>query len=189
MHSYSINTNERRNILFILAAISIFLEKMLSSLPFLQYNWISAPKAFAIYGILCWMFDKWLWIPFSKIGMISTPFLKGTWEANIISSHDSKITTAKLVISQTWTKICFRLESQFSTSYSTDASINVEGDGHFKVTYHYLNKPRSNAPSTMSMHEGTTHITISEDKKSFNGYYFTGKDRRNYGDLFLKKVN
>lgn len=189
MHSYSINTNERRNILFILAFLSIAISQLLSLIPIFQYGWITVPKSFAIYGVLCFVFNKWAWVWFSKAKIISTPFLDGEWEAFINSTfNQSNTTPARLIISQSWTKVCFRLESEYSTSSSTGASINIDEDGSYSVTYHYVNKPKNSSPSTMTMHEGTNHIRISKDKRIFSGHYFTSRDRGNYGDISFKRL-
>lgn len=171
--------------------VSLLISNYLPNLPFLQYDWISAPKAFAIYGILYFMFNRWLRIPLSKMRIISTPFLKGEWESKINSSYNFERGPIKseLEIRQTWTKISFDLSTEFSSSESFSASFDIQPDGRFKIAYNYKNTPKSNAPNTMHSHIGTTHITVSKDRTSFSGFYYTNRDRLNYGDIHFQRKN
>lgn len=189
MHNYSINTNERRNILFCLAIVSMIISNYLPNLPFLQYDWLTTPKAFAVYGVLYFLFNKWLWIFLSKIKVLSTPYLNGDWESKIDSSFDFKQEpiVSSLEIRQTWTKISFDLTTHLSNSESCDASIDIQPDGRFKITYNYINTPKSIAPESMTTHTGTTHLTVSKDKNSFTGFYYTSRDRKNFGDIYFKR--
>ncbi|WP_108671072.1 hypothetical protein [Peribacillus acanthi] len=189
MHNYSINTNERSTVLFFLAVVSMIISNYLPNLPFLQYEWVSTPKAFAIYGILYYLFNRWLWIPLSKIKILSTPYLNGDWESKIDSSFnfEKESIVSNLEIRQTWTKISFDLTTPFSNSESCDASIDIQPDGRFKISYNYNNTPKSKAPKRMTAHSGTTHLTVSKNKDSFTGFYYTSRDRGNYGDILFQR--
>jgi len=83
MHSYSIDSAERRTFLLILAAI-----KHSTRVVFLQDTWL-LQRGFAVvdrkpigtflYGILFEIFDKRLWAVLKRFGIVRVPDLRGEW--------------------------------------------------------------------------------------------------------------
>jgi len=81
MHTYSINTEERKNILLFLAVVSIIFSwsfyKILGYYQFSLPWWIESPSVLFFYCLLFMIFDKWLWQYLKKIKFVKTPNLNG----------------------------------------------------------------------------------------------------------------
>ena len=122
MHTYSIDTEERKNILFFLAVISIIFSwsfyKILGYYQIFLPWWIESPSVLFFYGLLFVIFDKWLWQYLKKINFVKTPNLNGKWSGNLKSSFDehSAEIKATLKIFQTWTRIKILLTTEQSSS-------------------------------------------------------------------------
>jgi len=92
MHSYCIDTNERKNVILMIVIISIVLN--MSLIKYIDgYNiiipwWIESPSVFLVYGILYKFFDKKLWLVLQSINIIKTPNLNGQWIGFIQSSFN-----------------------------------------------------------------------------------------------------
>ena len=167
MHSYSIDTEERKYISLFLAIVSIVLSwcfykilgKYQVSLPW----WAESPSILFFYGLLFVIFDKRAW---KNIRFVKTPNLNGKWKGCLQSSfdeHSSKI-KATLTIFQTWTKIKVLLTTEQSLSKSETASIVIDTPEGKYLTYQYVNEPKSSAVKTMSIHRGTVQLIFDEKK-------------------------
>lgn len=193
MHSYSIDTNERKNIFLILAIVSIvfslgfytIIGHYQISLPW----WVESPSVLFFYGLFFAIFDKWLWQYCKKLKFVKIPDLSGEWIGNLKSSFDdhSKEIKATLKIFQTWTRIKILLTTNQSSSQSETASIVINAPEGNCLSYQYINEPKSNAVNTMSIHRGTVRLIFDEKKNILNGEYYSGRDRQNFGSLNFKK--
>ena len=189
MHTYSIDTNERKNILLILAVISIVFSwifyKTLGyynlSLPW----WFESPSVLFFYGLSFVIFDKWLWKYFKKINLTKTPNLSGEWNGNLKSSFDdhSSEVKATLKIFQTWTMIKILLTTDQSSSYSESASVIINVPEGKYLSYQYVNNPKPDAIKTMHIHRGTVRLVFDEKKNTLKGEYYSGRDRQNFGSI------
>lgn len=195
MGPYSIDTNERKNILLILAIISIVFSwsfyKILGSYKISLPWWIEGPSVLFFYGLLFIIFDKLLWKHLRKIKLVKAPDLNGEWIGNLKSSFDnhSGEIRATLKIFQTWTKIKILLNTDQSSSYSETASIVIDAPEGKYLSYQYINEPKSNAVGTMSIHRGTVRLFFNEVKNTLEGEYYSGRDRQNFGSLYLERKN
>ena len=193
MHPYSIDTEERKNVLLILAIASIILSwsfyKIFNEYKIALPWWVESPSILFLYGIFFEVFDKWVWKFFEKIKFIRTPNLNGKWEGYLKSSFDehSSEMKADLQIFQTWTKIEIILTTEQSTSYSETASLVINKPEGKYLSYQYVNKPKSAAVKTMSIHQGTTRLLFNETESTLSGEYYSGRDRQNLGSLSFKK--
>jgi len=193
MHSYSIDTEERKNILLNLAIISIVLSwsfyKILGNFQISLPWWAESPSVLFFYGSLFVIFDKWLWRYFKKIYFVKTPDLNGNWTGNLKSSFDnhSSELRATLKISQSWTKIKILLTTDQSLSYSETATIIIDTPEGSYLSYQYINEPRSNAVKTMNIHRGTVKLIFDKGKNSLQGEYYSGRGRQNVGSLYFVK--
>lgn len=193
MHPYSIDTEERKNILLFLAIVSIVLAwsffKILNNYQITLPWWVESPSILFFYGLLFVIFDKWSWKFFRKIGFVKTPNLNGEWKGRLKSSFDkySSEIKATLKIFQTWTRIKILLTTEQSSSQSETASIIINAPEGKYLSYQYINEPRSNAVKTMSIHRGTTRLLFSEKENTFTGEYYSGRDRQNFGSLYFKR--
>ena len=93
MHPYSIETEERKIILLLLAAFSVMLAwiiyKILNNYEIVLSWWIESPSVLFFYGLLFIVFDSWLWKLFRKIYFVKTPNLNGEWDGHIKTSFDA----------------------------------------------------------------------------------------------------
>lgn len=195
MHPYSIDIEERKNILLFLAISSIILSwifyKILGNYQISLPWWVESPSVLFFYGLLFIAFDKWLWRYFRVIGLVKTPNLNGEWDGYIKTSfdnHSSKV-KATLKIFQNWTRIKILLKTDQSSSQSETASITVDTPEGKYLTYQYINDPRPNAVETMSIHRGTARLLFDEKKNSLEGEYYSGRDRQNFGSLYFFRQN
>jgi hypothetical protein len=192
MHTYSINSSERSKIPFMLAGISIGLILLLKYKIVLP-SWIPVPGVFALYGILYGVFDKWLWKWefLSKIGLISTPNLNGTWKMLSRSSMNDyeKEYEGIITINQTWTSISIYLDGEKFSSISTMAGIDVKTDSIFTLKWEYLSQKKPKFSDKDYMHTGMTRVLAENKTKplTLKGDYFTDRSRHNYGSVTILK--
>mgnify|MGYP005843069849 CR=1 FL=1 len=183
MNAYSIDTNERKNILLILAMISIAFSwsfyKIISSYQISLPCWVESSSVLFFYGLLFIIFDKWLWQYFGRIKVVKTPNLNGECIGNLKSSFDnhSEEVKATLKIFQTWTRIKILLETNQSLSHSEAASFIIDTPEGKYLSYQYINEPKSNAVETMSIHRVTVRLFFNERKNTLEGDYYSGRDR------------
>jgi hypothetical protein len=193
MHTYSIDTQERKNILLFLAIISIILSwsfyKVLNNYQIVLPWWAESPSVLFFYGVLFTIFDKWAWKIFRKIGFVKTPDLNGKWKGYLKSSFDehSSEVKATLEIFQDWTRIKIILTTEQSSSYSESASFVIEIPEGKYLSYQYINEPKPDAVKTMSIHRGTARLLFNEKENTFIGEYYSGRDRQNFGSLYFKR--
>ena len=195
MHAYSIDTEERKNILLILAIVSIVFSwgfyKILGYYQFSLPWWVESPSVLFFYGLLFVIFDRWLWQYFKKIDFVKTPNLNGVWNGNLKSSFDnhSAEVKANLKIFQTWTSIKILLATDQSSSHSESASVVIDAPEGKYLSYQYINDPKSNAVETMGIHRGTVRLIFDEKKNSLEGEYYSGRGRQNCGSLYFVRDN
>jgi hypothetical protein len=198
MHPYATDSDERQKVMLGLATISIFMSwlvhTMFQTINFSPPWWSDIPSFIGFYGIFLALFDKWLWKIkfFRQTGLVKTPILSGTWEGHIVSSYDDheKQTKATIEVFQTWTEIRVKLVTNTSVSYSQTASLVTDNPDCTILSYDYINEPKPNAIKTMHSHRGMArheHI-ITEGCETLDGSYFTGRDRKNFGALFFKRI-
>jgi hypothetical protein len=195
MHSYSIDTEERKKILLFLAIISIvFSWSFYKILGYYQLSlpwWIETPSVLFFYGLLFVIFDKWLWQYLKKVNFVKTPNLIGEWSGTLKSSFDNHLSEVKatLKIFQTWTRIKILLTTDQSSSHSESASIVIDAQEGKYLSYQYINDPKSNAVETMSIHRGTVRLVFDEKKNTLEGEYYSGRGRQNFGSLYFVRNN
>lgn len=193
MHPYSIDIEERKNILLLLAVVSIVLlwgfYKALNYYKIILPWWVESPSVLFFYGLLFVIFDKWAWKYFRKISFIKTPNLIGEWTGHLKTSfdkHSSEI-EATLKIFQTWTRVKILLTTEQSISHSETASIVIDAPEGKYLSYQYINEPKSEAVKTMSIHRGTVRLLFNEKENTLVGQYYSGRDRQNFGSLSFKR--
>lgn len=193
MHAYSINSAERTNVPFVLAAISIISILVLKNNVQLP-SWIPVPSVFAVYGLLHLCFNKWIWrFPFlQRWGWISTPDLNGDWLMLSRSSLNNyeKEYRGNLTIKQTWTTISLLLDGEKFSSKSTMAGIEIETDKMFSLKWEYLSQKKPSHSDEDYMHTGMTRVRVHTlpDPFELRGDYFTDKSRHNYGSIHMTQI-
>lgn len=186
LHSYSIDTDERKKIPIYLAIVSVVLIGIFSymmsiiniSLPwFLEPLYLSAPSAITLSFFLSFHYDKYLWrLPiFQLLGISKTPNFNGNWFGIINTSYDghNESHDVKINITQQWQTISIVLETQYSASHSFIAGILINEHRGITLHYGYKNEPFSNAVQTMHAHRGTTWLIFNEETDSLEGEYYS----------------
>ena len=195
MHGYSTDSDERRVVPFLLAALAIALAWIVSrilgaarlSVPW----WADAPSSMAFYGLLYALFDNYLWRNgfVRRLRLAKVPNLAGRWQGYLTSSFDghAKHYDLKVQIFQTWTRISIVLSTASSHSRSCVAAIQFADPDGIALIYQYENQPQASAMKTMHMHYGTAMLRISNGS-SLSGDYYAGRDRRTFGRISCRKV-
>lgn len=194
MHLYSTDSNERRVVPFLLAALSIALAWMLSGfLAATQLSvpwWVDAPSSMGFYGALYALFDRRLWRnPFiRRLGLVRVPNLAGRWRGYLTSSFDEHVKHlyVEVQIFQTWTQISIVLSTATSQSRSCVAAIQAADPDSIALIYQYENQPQASAPKTMHMHYGTAMLRISNGSL-LTGDYYAGRDRGTFGRISCRR--
>ena len=195
MHPYATESIERKYVPLYIAAISLLaawgLNKTLTILQIAPPWWFDAPSVVGFYGLFYSIFDRWLWrkLILRQIGLLKIPDLNGTWDGYVVSSFDAHDTRhdASIEILQSWTRISITLRTENSKSHSLIATIITKNPSGMVLSYEYLNEPKANARETMHTHEGTAWLTLVNSGEMFEGEYYTGRDRQNYGSLHFER--
>lgn len=193
MHTYSIDTDERKYILLLLAVASVLLAwGFYNVLSYYQISlawWMENPSVLFFYGLLFIIFDRWGWGIFRKLGLIKTPNINGIWVGHLKTSFDDHASeiTATLSIFQVWTRIKIVLSTEQSVSRSETGTILIEPPEGQYINYQYINEPKSGATKTMSIHRGTVRLILDEKHNTLSGEYYSGRDRQNFGSLYFTK--
>ncbi len=193
MHPYSTDSSERRNVPLVLAGIAALLAWLLHLL-LVHFDihapwWLDMPSLAGFFGLLMTWFDKRLWRAglLRRLGVIRTPDLNGTWSGMVGTSYDNFASPRKatLTIHQTWQRIRIELTTDTSHSASRSASMTIKPPRNVIVTYSYTNDPRPDAPDSMHAFHGTATQTLSPgaDRDTFDGDFYTGRDRGTFGTL------
>lgn len=196
-HPYATDSNERKTVMFWLAIVSVilcygiylYIEKTEVSLSY----WVSAPSVFGVYGLLYLIFNEWFWkwSLFHKIRLVKVPVVSGRWVGHLKSSFDDYKSEIQITISiyQSWTDLLVVLETDTSSSFSQSASIITSNPHCTTITYGYINSPSPASLDTMHMHIGTTTLELKENTNRMLGVYYSGRDRKNVGDIVITKAS
>ena len=170
--------------------ISAVLKSYSITVPF----YIETPSIPAVYAILFWIFDKFLWRMsiFKKLGIVIADDLNGKWAGVVKSSYDNfeSDIPAELTIKQTATKIkvCGKFNQSKSVSIHENFGLS-EVDDKVALFYFFRNEPDYDATKTMATHEGSVKLVYDPSTNSLTGYYYSGRDRNNHGTIRVTRVN
>jgi len=120
--------------------------------------------------------------------ILKTPNLNGTYEGELFSSNDDSTHTVKITIKQTLTEIRIFLKTVNTSSKSEIASILLDEDENPILLYEYINLNTSTLKTNLTIHCGLTRLRFIKSDKSLTGDYFTSPERKNYGEIKVKKV-
>ncbi|HNE06276.1 MAG TPA: hypothetical protein PKI33_10445 [Anaerolineales bacterium] len=197
MHQYQTDDNAKTNFLIFAVLLAVGLAylfgKAISALQ-IQIPWyVESPSILGFFGAIYWLYDKYLWKTkwVQMIDWIKTPNISGKWDVEIRTSHDSftEKTSGKAIIRQSAFRISIALETKSSISSSIHAALmRTEKVSEYELTYNYINHPKADSIETMSIHMGTTRVSLSDDGKQMDGEYYTGRDRQNFGRITLLRT-
>lgn len=210
MHNYTMDIGKdiRTKITFIIALISVGILFGLSfilnifgieslPLPIDMSNkaifklFLGLSKAGAVFGVLYYVFDNWLWKTKCIKKIHKVPDLNGVWNGEFISSFkdelgNNKKGTCKMNIKQTWSKISIVGNFNESLSYSQTATILDNSNG-IQLKFEYSNKPYKTVNENLKEHLGHNTLIYNEEQESLNGDYFTNASRQTHGIINVSK--
>lgn len=192
MHTYSINSTERKTIPFFFAGLSIGIILILKNNVHMP-SWVPVPSVFALYGIFYKVFENWIWKWqwVYDCGVVNTPNLNGEWEMISKSSLHNYEREYKgiLSITQTWTEISIHLDGEKFVGDSTMAGFTMRTNNSFTLKWEYLSQKKPEFSEQDYMHYGMTRIMKNgnEEPMKLSGDYYTDKSRHAYGSVMVIK--
>lgn len=211
MVHYSIDKNSRTLVYYFTAFVAILLTPLLNllieelakthiALEFVKNFHLTG---FIIFGLLLFLFKKWIW----KIKSISgIPDLNGSWEGHYVRYQDGSpempiseirnLFTTKpndnkieIIIEQDWLKMSLIYQSQASESISTVIDLKIENSKIYTLQWVFDSKERTGITPSNKYGIGTStaRINVLEDKEILEGTYFTQKGKK--GFFRVKKIN
>ena len=192
MHSYEVEGRGR-----VVAAITGFsvilvwlVDVGLGTIDFEPEWWFSVPSFAGFYTALHWLFDRHIWRLgwLRRLNLVQVPDLNGDWVGEIESSYsgDDCAHSVSVAILQRWSKLVLRLETKHSRSYNIMATLQTSDLPHTRLSYQYVNEPKSSAPGTMAMHRGTANLEVIGS--ALEGDYYTGRGRGEVGTIKLRRM-
>ena len=194
MHQYQTDDDIKTNLLLaavLLAVVFAYFFNVVTQYFQIQIPWwFESPSILGFFGLIYWLYDKRLWKTkwMQKIEWAKTPNISGDWKVGIKTSHDgfTEAISGKAIIRQTAFRISIAVEMDNSTSHSIHAALmRTEKVNEYELTYNYINHPKADSVETMSIHMGTTNISIADDGQKMDGQYYTGRDRQNFGRIIF----
>lgn len=194
MHNYATNSPIRHKLIFLIAFIAVVCAGALGvALSWANQAWglqFSSLSSMAIFGILFFVFDKWLWRFSFLRSVLLVPDLNGTWacvgRTLIKGGEDVDLKwEAEVVIIQSWSRILVTLKAKDSTSQSVAASLYSCPGAGFRLIYHYDNSPYAERRE-LQRHFGLCDLMFDEVVATAQGQYFTDRDRQTVGAMTLK---
>lgn len=192
LHPYATDSDERKLVPLYLAGLAIASAIALSwVLQKIHWpGWLDAPATAGFYGLYYELFRRRVWKAkvFHTWGWIKVPLIAGRWKGYVVTSFDEQKGkhVVEAEIRQDWTHLEVRFNTAYSKSHSVVGSILTSGDP--VLDYEYVNEPLPAAVATMHVHRGTASLLLSSDGKTLSGDYYSGRDRQNFGSLYLKRV-
>jgi len=194
MHPYITDSDERRHVPLLIAAVaigfSLGLSGLLNSFDVTVPGWVDITSVPLLYGVLYATFDRysWRWPIFRTFGIVKVPVLEGRWSGYVQSSHDNHTVNHEVHvrIEQNWTRMRITLEGDLSRSHSILASVLTNAPEGTVLDYEYQNEPLPGARDAMQIHHGTARLNIVSGT-DLDGYYYTGRGRGNHGRIHLQK--
>lgn len=201
-----IDFSKERNVWFILGlfgisyVFSLLIQWLEHHLPESVQEFIEMFHVFTIpinFYILVKLFENylWKWKIWEFIKIVNFPDLNGIYKGKFTSSFkdengknfEGKMT---LKIKQSFSKITINCIFDLSKSISTKAFFAFNDLEQKNCLYYFFqNKPEKNAVEEMHIHEGSAILSYDEVTKKLEGEYYSGRDRNNYGNIKVIKID
>ncbi len=155
------------------------------------------PWFFWTFWILLFLFDRYFWKfkIFRVLNIIDFPNINGNYKWNFTSSYIDPATWEKYMwevemrIKQTSSSTLIHWTFNQSKSISTQSSFGFNDfEQKLSLYFFYKNKPSENAVETMHSHEWSCILSYDEESNQLTWEYYSWRDRNNYWDLKLKRV-
>jgi hypothetical protein len=204
MHDYSIDNHPKEKVLFGLAFIAIsaapslnrLIQQLIEALELtekLGSPAVTAIPVFALFGLVYWVFDKYLWrIPFAR-RLLLVPDLNGKWAVSGSTALQKGECVdfrwdGELTVSQSWSKMRVHLRTKQSTSNSVAASLHHEAGIGYKLLYQYENSPSADQIE-LNKHSGAVELLFDLKVSSASGHYYTDQHRDTVGTMNVTRTS
>lgn len=192
MKNYSIDTNDRLNINFFAALLSVGLVYFSTQLIQLVENFIdfhfsiSAMSVLSLYALLLLGYNK-IWNCRLLKWTNKIPDLNGDWEGCVRKANEGDEIIVAIRIKQTFRKIEVLVSSNQTVSKTTFASIFVNEESTPIIRYGYLRELTDfNLQEELELYsQGFAQLRL-QNKKLLDGWYISGKSK---GSLKVSKKN
>lgn len=142
--------------------------------------------AATVYGILYWLFNRFLWRLSPIARALRIPDLSGKWLCQGTTLDETGAVarewSGEIAIAQNWDRLRIRLTTEDSQSSSKVAAVMHDEAGGYRLLYNYANDPKIGQPELRS-HIGFCDMTVSADQRSASGEYFNGRGRATFGRM------
>lgn len=186
----SINFTKPSHIVFfgaVIPLVSWYISQWFFSIFQNWPNWLEGPSPIAVYGLIYFLFDKylWTWPIFRYTGIVWFPNLNGRWKGTQRSSYKNAsgqnvVVDGRIEITQSFSKICVRGYYAKSESESVSGSF-AECNDHVYLFYTYDNDPSSLKTGTMQRHKGSGKVNLLPTEMRVRGCYWNSIG--NYGEM------
>ena len=146
----------------------------------------------AIYGVISFAFNKYLWKTKLAFALLDVPDLNGNWEGTFESIREENGHIVKvrgkfnMVVKQTWEKMSCVCKFEMSSSESEIVYIEPLGDERYRIKFTYSNKSRD-VNLNMPSYGGYNEFTLTGNHMI--GDYFSGRTPPTKGCLELTRVS
>jgi hypothetical protein len=153
-------------------------------------TFLSLVGAGAVYGVLFWLFDRYLWRIGPVAKLLKVPDLSGTWQCEGIPLDKGKAVPwqGEMHIVQSWDRIRVHLKTEQSTSDSLAAALQHDAAEGYRLFYHYRNQPRVGS-AKLAAHHGFAELIFAEDGQTATGDYFNGRGRNTFGTISICRAS
>lgn len=198
MHDYSIDRHPKPVVLFVLAFIAIWVAPLINALidrVASNTAWsspvLTAVPVFAVFSLIYWSFNRYLWKVAWLRRFLLVPDLNGTWECigktALKNGRPADFDwNGTIQITQSWSRLLIHLRTAQSESKSVAASISHEPGVGYRLLYEYGNAPNADELD-LQKHSGSAEIMFAEDCSTGEGHYFTDRHRQTTGTLSLTR--
>ena len=143
-----------------------------------------------VFGVLYWLFDRYMWRWQLFAGLLNVPNLDGIWQCAGTALNPDGFSNlswnGEITIIQSWDKIRVRLKTNQSGSNSVSAALICDRVDGYKLLYSYKNDPHIDEPE-LNSHHGFSELIFSKDLLSAEGSYFNGHGRFTFGTMRLSR--
>ncbi len=183
MKTYTTDTPVRERVYFWLAVLSMALAFLVAIIfgHLLLYKLV-APSAGALFGIIAFLFDRYLWkIPLIN-ACVGIPDLSGEWVGTVTS--EDRQTKVSVTVTQTFHRISLVLRSDRTYSESDLAGFRLQDTRNTQFVYTYLVE-HSNGPDAGTPYgKGTNRLFLKRGKPwVLSGPYYSSMSRNGHVEL------
>lgn len=182
MVNYSVDTNSRHYVYFLIAAVALIVSFLAGPLVDSAHARWLAPSAFSLFGLLLFWFDAYGWRTSWVAPFFGVPDLRGEYLGTVefdVDTPDHKSYPVEASISQTWSKIEMRLDSGDTISNLRTCGFFVASGVRPSLLYTYNILSRDAPGERSKSGEGTAEMFILEegDKLRLFGRTYSTKER------------